>query len=563
MRYINTSSNTAVDKKEEIKMMDNSFVVVKNMKANEALRVAISNENVLETERMIAYAHLLGRRDVEYTFDKRGGVKEDLQEFVDKFIPVSKKAGMKYKCIGILKDEVVVEKVNNIKEEVKKEAAAKLVDGLTAGQSEALEAMRSGKNVFLSGGAGAGKSFLIKKYIKEVVSRRGRKSVAICAPTGIAALHIEGVTLHSFFKLGIGIAEGTADTSNLEKVSVLIIDEISMVRADIFTAVMKAVWMESKKHHIQVILCGDFAQLAPVVSRNEQAEFNRRFPGNPEGLAFKTKAWETMGFEKHLLTEIVRQKNPEYAAALNDIRFGGSDGVKYIQEHCAKVPVADAVTLCGFKKTAAAINARELSKLSGQEKTFFANSDGIVKETDRVVPEELTLKVGARVILMTNINDAGLKNGQFGTVVGFSRDGVTVDFDDAGRCGIGINEWEICGYKNGSRVTIGSYKQIPLALGYAITIHKSQGQTYKSGNIYAQNLWAAGQMYVALSRFETVENVYIDNLSAPKTNSDVLAFYGKAPVTSQPARNFSSNSNASTSTRRSSRYSQYAVSAAF
>ncbi len=435
--------------------------------------------------------------------------------------------------------------------ETLKKAAVPNNDDLTPSQRHALDLMVMGSNVFITGGAGTGKSFLLRRFLET------RNDVLVTAPTGVAARNVGGTTLHRAFKLPIGIisdsvADDADDKKNsfiskanakkrrklLKACNVLVIDEISMCRADAFAYIADMILSEERRrHHIQVILCGDFAQLPPVISKKEQDMFSQLFPDNPRGWAFITPQWQRLAITTVELKEIVRQKDANFAMALNDLRRGNAYALNYVNSWHCRDEISDAVTICGTNKAASEINNSHLEQLSGSERVYRLSSDGEVKNGDISCETELALKVGAKVIILVNdLKDNLYQNGSFGTITDMLPDSVTVRLEDTGRTvEICKNTWEIYGYDTDEitqtilRKTIGTYTQLPLRLGWAVTVHKSQGATYKAVNLIPQAFWETGQLYVALSRCVSLNTLYFPgNISRYnlKTSSEFLEYFG-------------------------------------
>lgn len=401
----------------------------------------------------------------------------------------------------------------------------------TQDQLSALELLRSGKNIFITGGAGTGKSYLLKKFIEECEAHD--KSILVTAPTGIAAKNINGATLHRTFFLPLGLIspkiledDPKLEQSKQEKrrkllkyADILVIDEISMCRGDIFAFIADLLLdQRDNNHEIQLVLCGDFSQLPPVISSNEKKSFESLFPTNPRGWAFLTDQWKLLNIYTIELHQIVRQDNPLFANALNQIRYGNKDGLKYINEHRARSEIENAISICGRNRHAGYINESKLDLISSPSKTYDIKIKGEVKTSDICCDEHLTLKEGARVIVLINDrNGEQYQNGSFGTVTKLFDDKVKILLDDETYADIPLNTWEIYGYEPDplsekiKKIVIGTYQQLPLRLGWAVTVHKAQGATYKSVNIETTSFWEVGQMYVALSRCKQIERMYYKN----------------------------------------------------
>lgn len=412
--------------------------------------------------------------------------------------------------------------------------------------------LMAGYSVFLTGDAGTGKTYLLNKFIQD--QRARNRNVMVCAPTGIAALHINGVTLHHQFKADIktNVDTKTYDevVYELADVDTLIIDEISICRIDLFEYVVKYIFgansirKQRNKPKIQVVLSGDFLQLPPVITEEDRKILNKFYNRDiTMGFAFESQYWKMLDLHIVILTEVVRQENSEFLQILNRIRLGDKTAVDYIMQNCSKVPIQDAVNLYGKNNSVTERNIAELNNLPTELYTHEAIITGAAKITDTNAEMILPLKVGARVMTLTNkeMEDGSLiyGNGSLGTVVSINDDSVTVEFDDGFIENIEQYEWKIEEYyvENSNTTSfpklckreIGKVIQYPLKLAYAITIHKAQGQTYNAVNINPYT-WDCGQLYVALSRVKDIKNLYITseiNYDYLVISLNVIKFYNE------------------------------------
>lgn len=413
--------------------------------------------------------------------------------------------------------------------------------------------LMAGYSVFLTGDAGTGKTYILNKFI-DAQRTRGR-NVMVCAPTGIAALHINGVTLHRQFKADIKVNVNTPVYDEvayeLADVDTLIIDEISMCRIDLFELVVKYIFSANalrkrrNKPQIQVVLSGDFLQLPPVLTDADRELLTTLYGREITiGFAFESPLWNKLNLHNIVLTEVVRQSDREFLQILNRLRLGDKTALDYIMQNCSKVPLEDAVNLYGKNNSAIERNIDELNKLPSELYTHEAIITGAAKITDTNADMVLPLKVGARVMSLVNCEaeDGSLVygNGSLGTVVAICDSYVTVEFDNGAIENIALHTWEIEEYYIENSIQtgnvpklctreVGTVVQYPLKLAYAITIHKSQGQTYNSVNInpYA---WDCGQLYVALSRVRDVKNLYLTseiNYDYLVLSLNVVKFYNQ------------------------------------
>lgn len=421
-------------------------------------------------------------------------------------------------------------------------------------QEIALQEMLSGRNVFLTGEAGTGKSTIVKEF-----KRRTSKNCVFLAPTGIAAVNIGGSTIHSFLRFAPGLmSEDSIESIGNKKqrelirsVDVVIIDEISMVRSDLFWAVdyrLRQVSQgNSKKKPFggkQVILVGDFYQLPPVVKSEEEERFIKATYGGE--FAFQTDTWSRGNFKCFCLKTVHRQSNDNlFLSILNHIRHNDLESKDLIDPETREalsvremlnkyadvqrqLPVTP-VCLCTTNREANILNALANEKSDGDGRTFSAVVKGIFSEKDYPTPAKLELKTGTRVMTLINHRTPSgsleFVNGDVGEVLGFIKqagtDAVRIKLDNGKTVTIGPNEWKNYQYvltvdhKTGKeKVTqneVGSYIQLPLKLAYAMTIHKSQGMSVDSVLIKLGNgCFAHGQLYTALSRCRSLKNLRID-----------------------------------------------------
>lgn len=418
-------------------------------------------------------------------------------------------------------------------------------------QDYGYKVMMSGYNTFLTGGAGTGKTYVINKFVHDR-SAQGY-NIIVVAPTALAAMSINGVTIHEQFKITYSnntlskFKEDTDITYDLSDIDIIICDEISMCRMDVFdymsNYINRANVLRKRKGlpNIQLIVVGDFLQLPPVIKDNENEALNAKYNKEDSlAMAFESVFWKHYNFKVVMLLEIVRQDNKDFIDNLNKMRVGNRSSLNYILENSSKIELPDAIYLFGRNSDANLKNTEFLTRLDTPLITAEAEYIGDASWKDSIAEPLLQIKVGAKVISIANsTKDESweCKNGEMGVIefIDIPNDTIHVKFNSGHYEIIGRHEWEIFRYdidRVGTKpvVTknkIGSIKQYPIRLAYAITIHKAQGQTFDAMNIkpYA---WDCGQLYVAFSRVRKVENMYIigdvqeDNI---KVSYSVIKFY--------------------------------------
>ncbi len=417
------------------------------------------------------------------------------------------------------------------------------LENLDECQKKALEIVKNEphRNLFIQGQAGTGKSTLIKSIKEELKSKN--RLCAVVAPSGIAAELIGGTTIHSLFKLGahdyfpLNIVEKYQQYQDIVKhIDTLIIDEVSMLRADVFDTIDKLCQRakgESRSFGgIQIVLIGDLYQLPPVYDNgNEEAiQYLKNTYGYSTPFFFDARCYAKNDFSLIELQENHRQHgDSDFINNLRIISQGdGKDinrALEYFNqrvisgENDKEVPIVTAT-----RNNADAENSRRLNELTGAPRMFEATIEGKYPETDYPVPQTLELKLNARVMVCKNDTNEKYVNGSMGIVAAFGNDNITILLDNGNFVTLQRTVWnkeEYVKADNGQLTsrTIGSYEQYPLKLAYAITIHKSQGQTWDKVLIdLGQTAFAPGQVYVALSRVKTLQGVH---LTRPLTRNDI------------------------------------------
>ena len=381
-------------------------------------------------------------------------------------------------------------------------------------QKEALEIIKTGQNVFLTGPAGCGKTFLLNKYLEYL--KREEISVGITASTGIAATHLDGRTIHSW--CGIGIEE-RLDQKKLKKIlynkktadriknaKVLIIDEISMLdakRFDLADTVCRAVRGDLRPFGgLQIVLCGDFFQLPPV----------RRFE-KKESAIFESKAWQDLDLRICYLEEQYRQDDSKFSKILDNIRTNQNleESLAVLAERLETEPSFDIkpTKLFTHNEKVDAYNSYELGLLNSSSVFFEMKSNGpdsLVKKVKDgcLAPEKLELKIGATVMFVRNNFTRGFVNGTVGVVEDFNFDGFPLVRTLNGS--LIVARPEIWGIGEDDTV-LASITQLPLRLAWAITVHKSQGMSLDCAEIDLSQSFEFGMGYVALSRVRTLSGI--------------------------------------------------------
>lgn len=396
---------------------------------------------------------------------------------------------------------------------------------------EAIETTR--EHIFVTGRAGTGKSTLL-----EHLAWNTSKQLVICAPTGVAALNVGGQTIHSLFRLPIGvIADHEIDQSAelkklLNAIDTLVVDEVSMVNADLLDAMDRSLRQARQKPNepfggVQLVLFGDPFQLAPVPGDgDERAYFADRYRSM---WFFDARVWEDADLVIYELGTIHRQHELEFKQLLNAVRYGmvtAEMAGRLNSVGARPAPDDGAITLATTNATVNRINAAALGRLPGRALTAVADVSGDFGGRSFPADEKLELKIGAQVMFLRN--DAGGEgrwvNGTIGEVVKIS-DTVIVEIDGEDH-EVQPATWERYKYsyspvtKQLTKDVVAEFTQFPLRLAWAVTIHKSQGKSYDRAIVdLGQRSFAPGQTYVALSRITELDGLY---LSRPLRPSDII-----------------------------------------
>ena len=385
---------------------------------------------------------------------------------------------------------------------------------------------------YITGKAGSGKSTLLA-YFRSVT----QKNTAVLAPTGVAAIRVKGQTIHSFF----GFPPKVIQTRHIKKVrqvellqnlETLIIDEISMVRADVFDAIDYSLRVHRKKltqpfGGVQVIVFGDLFQLPPVVNMDESSLLERIYPNGQ--FFFHSNIFQDAQFKTLELQSIYRQTDDHFIYLLNAVRDGSitNSQIDNLNDSLVENFEMDEgkIILTTTNARASGINQNYLKQLSSEEFSYRAQATGQFYKELFPTDEVLKLKKGAQVIMIKNDPEKRWVNGSIGTIHDIAEKKIKVKINHK-IYEVKKEKWDRIQYSYDDdqqevleNVT-GSFKQYPMRLAWAITIHKSQGQTFEKVIIdMSQGSFAPGQLYVALSRCISLEGI---ELLRPLRKSDVI-----------------------------------------
>ncbi len=384
------------------------------------------------------------------------------------------------------------------------------------------------EHLFVTGRAGTGKSTILNH-----LSWNTSKIIAVCAPTGVAALNVGGQTIHSLLRLPTGvIADHDLDQPSelkkmLSSIDTLVIDEISMVSADLMDAIDRALRQARGKKHdpfggAQIIMFGDPYQLPPVPPRDphERAFFADTYRSL---WFFDAKVWSQVPMTVVELTEVHRQRDDRFKQILGAVRFGEvtADMAEELNAAGSRTPPEDVLTLATTNATVNRINQQRLAGIGGSSLRAVADITGEFRENMYPADEVLELKPGAQVMFLRNDSDGRWVNGTIGTVSRL-KDTVWVEVGDE-EFEVEPTVWERYRYrydadtKKLEKEVVAEFEQFPLRLAWAVTIHKSQGHTYDSATVdLGPRAFSAGQTYVALSRVRTLDGLFMRRPLQPR-----------------------------------------------
>ena len=397
----------------------------------------------------------------------------------------------------------------------------------------------SSRHLYLTGKAGTGKTTFLRN-----LSEHCSKSFIVVAPTGVAALNAGGVTIHSqfLFPLGAYIADGAAaqfpdfkffDRASLSRrhplnaarkkvlqgIDLLVIDEISMVRADLLDAIDQRLRHARRKQKpfggLQLLMIGDLYQLPPIMPEREWQVLKQHY-ASPH--FFHSKALQQAGFIQVELQKVYRQQDDNFIEILNRIRHNAlrDQDLERLNQRATEKAPKDAIHLVTHRQQAQEINAQRLAELDSKLFKYKAQLKGDFPERSFPVEEDLELKIGAQVMFIKNDTEEGAYyNGKIAEVVDLDREDIWVQMEDHEHYKVPKDTWKNSRYKLNDEKqeleeeVLGEFSHFPIRLAWAITIHKSQGLSFDEAVIDLGRAFAPGQAYVALTRLRSMEGLYL------------------------------------------------------
>jgi ATP-dependent DNA helicase PIF1 len=390
---------------------------------------------------------------------------------------------------------------------------------------EVFDALESNeKTILITGKAGTGKTTLIREILKD----KDVKQIVL-APTGVTAIAVGGETIHKFFRIQPGLnnleqikAVSGRQAKIIDKINRIIIDEISMVRADLLD-IIDITLQKTKNNNlpfggVQIIMVGDFYQLPPVITKDEKAIFEQMYDGR---FVFSSKVFQRIKLRHIELSKVFRQKDDKFVNLLADIRKGVNlyEALGKINNSCVKnhrEPNIPMLLTCR-NLDANNYNLEKLKELGGDIRKYHSKIEGDFNLTqdNLPAPDVIELKINARVMILKNDLNNHYVNGDLGTVIGISEEAVRIKLDRKEMiCVIVAATWEryVYNFNNTTnqieKNVVGQYTQLPIKLAWASTVHKAQGLTLDDVRIdFTKGCFESGQAYVALSRATSLDGL--------------------------------------------------------
>lgn len=393
-------------------------------------------------------------------------------------------------------------------------------------------AEKTNQCIFLTGDAGTGKSTLINHWAKST-----KKQVVKLAPTGVAAVNIGGQTIHSFFRFPPKplTADAIPRVNNefalrlYRNVETIIIDEISMVRADLLDGIDIFLRMNLASNlpfgGKQIIMIGDLNQLPPVIATEAEREMIRHIYDSP--YFFSSTVLTNMTYKKVILTKVFRQKDPMFINILNKIKSNSlsQEEIDDLNKKCVGPLFDDATTICTINQKVDILNYDALQRLTGNPHTLIGNISGTFNDKNCPVDKTISVKIGCKLMLLNNHPEGFWVNGTTCTLLDVCPDYLLVEINGA-QHQVRKVDYENIRYEYSyqerkiTATTLGVFTQYPVRLAYASTIHKAQGKTLSKVNIeFGERSFAHGMTYVALSRATSLEGI---RFVRPMTLNDII-----------------------------------------